>query len=229
MARGEGVYEDRDDAGAVLAAKLEEYRGRATVVLAIPNGGVPVGLRVRNHLGADFGVLVVRKLHIPWNREAGFGAVAPDGSVVFNEDLRQGLGLTPEEEGIVLEEERREIARRMAAYRAHELPPIRGRVAILVDDGLASGSSMWAAANFVRRQSPRTLVVAVPTASESGAALVSAAVDRLVCPSVRRGPVFAVADAYRHWYDLEDADVVALLRNAGVLGGGRASPRQAKD
>lgn len=225
----EGVYEDRDDAGAVLARSLEEYRGRSIVVLAIPNGGVPVGLRVRDYLGADFGVLVVRKLHIPWNREAGFGAVAPDGSVAFNESVRRGLGLSPEEESLVIDQERQEIARRTDAYGARELPAIAGRAAILVDDGLASGYSMWAAAKFVRRQRPQSLVVAVPTASQSAIGLVAPTVDRLVCPNVRGGPVFAVADAYRRWCDLADEEVAVLLRNSGMLKNTRPANGPAKD
>lgn len=211
----EGVYADREEAGAVLARCLEEYRGPSTIVLAVPNGGVPVGLIVRSRLDADFGVLVVRKLHVPWNREAGFGAVAPDGSVAFNESVRRGLSLSPEEESVVIEQERREIARRSAMYGARELPAIEGRTVILVDDGLASGYSMWAATKFVRRERPQNLIVAVPTASQSAVDLVTSTVDRLVCTNVRRGPVFAVADAYRHWYDLEDEEVLVLLRRAG--------------
>lgn len=211
-----GRYADREEAAAELAVELEEYRQGPTTVLAIPNGGVSIGLIVRDHLDADFGILVVRKLHIPWNREAGFGAVAPDGSVAFNESVRRSLGLTPEEEGLVIEEERAEIAKRMASYGAGDLPPLQGRTAILVDDGLASGYSMWAAARHVRRQGSRELVVAVPTASGSAVALVRPAVDRLVCPDVRGGPVFAVADAYRRWYDVPDEEVRGLLRDAGV-------------
>lgn len=223
MARGRGRYADRAEAGAELAVELDAYRQRPTTVLAIPNGGVAVGLRLRDYLDAEFGVLVARKLHIPWNREAGFGAVAPDGSVAFNESVRRSLGLTSEEEGLVIEEEMAEIAARMAAYGARDLPPLGGRIAILVDDGLASGYSMWAAARFARRRDPAELVVAVPTASESAVELVRPAVDRLVCPDVRGGPVFAVADAYRHWYDVPDEEVRESLLEAGVL---RSEPKR---
>lgn len=219
---GVGVYRNREEAGDVLAQHLTDYRGRSCVVIAIPNGGVPVGLRVRTHLGADFGILVVRKLHIPWDREAGFGAVAPDGTVVFNELLRRSLDLSEEEERSVIEEELTAIQRRMTAYRAQELPRVEGRVAILVDDGLASGYSMIAAARFVRRRKPAEVVVAVPTASRSASRLVSPDVDTVVCPNVRSGPVFAVADAYRHWRDLEDREVVGMLSEYRAL---RARPR----
>ena len=207
-----GTYRDRDEAGEVLAERLADLRGGDAVVLAIPNGGVPVGLRVRDRLATAFGLLVVRKLHIPWDREAGFGAVAPDGTVAYNEPLRRALGLDEGEERAVVEEELRAIRRRQRTYGAEDTPPLGGRTAIVVDDGLASGYSMLVAARFVRRQKPREIVVAVPTASASAMALVRSAADRVVCPDVRAGPVFAVADAYRGWRDLDEAEVLALLR-----------------
>ena len=217
MARGVGMYRDRDEAGEILARQLASFRGREPVVLAIPNGGVPVGLRIHERLGGGFGLVVVRKLHIPWNREAGFGAVAPDGTVVFNEALRASLGLSDAGERAVIEEEKAEIARRTAKYGAGDVPPLEGRTAILVDDGLASGYSMLVAANFVRKRRPSELVVAVPTGSVEAVRRVRPAVDRLVCPDTRGGPVFAVADAYRAWRDLEDAEVAALVRSGGAI------------
>jgi predicted phosphoribosyltransferase len=211
------MYRDRDEAGEILARQLVSFRGREPVVLAIPNGGVPVGLRIHERLGGDFGLVIVRKLHIPWNREAGFGAVAPDGTVVFNEALRASLGLSDAEERAVIEEEKAEIARRTARYGAGDVPPLEGRTAILVDDGLASGYSMLVAANFVRKRRPSELVVAVPTGSAEAVRRVRLAADRLVCPDTRGGPVFAVADAYRAWRDLDDAEVAALVRSAGPI------------
>jgi len=218
MTKARALYRDREDAGEILAGRLEGYRGRRTVVLAIPNGGVPVGLRVRDRLGADFGLVVVRKLHIPWNREAGFGAVAPDGTVAFNEPLRRSLGLTQEEEQAVIEEEVEAIRKRMRTYGVRDLPPLGGRVAILVDDGLASGYSMAVACRFVRARGPDRIVVAVPTASMSAMRLVQSYADEVVCPDVRGGPVFAVADAYERWRDLEDEEVRELLETARKAG-----------
>jgi predicted phosphoribosyltransferase len=182
------------------------------VVLAIPNGGIPVGLRVRECLDSEFGILVVRKLHIPWDPEAGFGALAPDGTVVFNEPLRRALGLTKEEERAVIESERTAIARRIETYGAETLPHLKGKVVLLVDDGLASGYSMMAAVRYVRARDPKEIVVAVPTASRSAVNLVTPVADAIVCPNVRSGPVFAVADAYRNWRDVGDEEIVALLR-----------------
>ena len=216
MARGIGAYRDRDEAGEILARQLVRFRWREPVVLAIPNGGVPVGLRIYERLGGTFGLVVVRKLHIPWNREAGFGAVAPDGTVAFNEALRAALGLGEREEAAIVAEERAEIARRVAAYGVAD-PPVEGRTAILVDDGLASGYSMLVAASFVRQRGPAELVVAVPTGSIEAVARVRPAADRLLCPDTRGGPVFAVADAYREWRDLDDGEVAAMVR----AGGGR--------
>jgi putative phosphoribosyl transferase len=185
------------------------------MVLAIPNGGIPVGLRVRERLGSEFGVLVVRKLHIPWDPEAGFGAMAPDGTVVFNEPLRRALGLTGEEERAVIESELTAIARRIEMYGTRILPRLKGKVVILVDDGLASGYSMMAAVPYVRQRGPKEIVVAVPTASQSAVNLVTRVADAVVCPNVRSGPVFAVADAYRNWRDLGDEEILALLRAEG--------------
>ena len=186
------------------------------MVLAIPNGGVPVALRVHARIGGDFGILVVRKLHIPWNREAGFGAVAPDRTTVYNERVRRALGLGEAEERAIIDSELAEISRRQSEYHARDLPRLEGRVAILVDDGLASGYSMLVAARFVRRHNPAELVVAVPTASRDAVRLVKTSADRVVCPNVRTGPAFAVADAYRDWRDLEDDEVVALLQSFGA-------------
>lgn len=217
------AYRNREEAGAALAEALASRVGGGAVVLAIPNGGVPVALAVRRRLGSTFGILVVRKLHIPWNREAGFGAVAPDGSVVFNESVRLALRLSAKEEEAVIEEERAAIARRIEAYGALRPPDVAGRTVILVDDGLASGYSMWAAVRYVRRRGPEELIVAVPTASASAVERVARDVDSLVCPNVRAGPVFAVADAYEHWYDVPDEEVLALLQREGV-GGGQTQP-----
>lgn len=216
MARGEGVYRDRDEAGEILARQLAKFRWKDPVVLAIPNGGIPVGLRIHERLGGGFGLVVVRKLHIPWNREAGFGAIAPDGTVAFNEPLRASLALSPEQERAVIKEERAEIARRIAKYGATE-PDVAGHAAILVDDGLASGYSMLVAANYVRKRAPAEVVVAVPTGSTDAVARVRPAVDQLVCPTTRAGPVFAVADAYREWRDLDDDEVVGLLGTGGRI------------
>jgi len=214
VARGIGAYRDRDEAGEVLARQLARLRFREPVVLAIPNGGVPVGLRIHERLGGAFGLVVVRKLHIPWNREAGFGAVAPDGTVAFNEELRSALGLGEGAEAAIVAEEQAEIARRVAAYGVAD-PEAEGRTAILVDDGLASGYSMLVAANYVRKRRPTEIVVAVPTGSAAAVARVRPAADRLVCPDTRGGPVFAVADAYREWRDLGDGEVATMLRAGG--------------
>lgn len=212
MVGGAAPYRDREEAGEILARHLQGYRGLNPVVLAIPNGGVPVALRVRARLGGELGLLLVRKLHIPWQREAGFGAVAPDGTVAYNEPLRASLGLGPKLERAVVEEELAAIRRRMELYGVAGPPPLGGRIAILVDDGLASGYSMKVAVLYARKRGPSELVVAVPTASRRAVELVAAVADRVVCPDVRPGPIFAVADAYREWRDLEDAEVAALLR-----------------
>ncbi len=212
------VFEDRVEAGELLADKLKGYGGRGDAyVLAIPAGGMQVAHVIARRLGLPLDVFVTRKIHIPWNREAGFGAVSWDGVVLLNEPLVAYLGLTREDVEACVEEERRAIDRRLRKFRGDRpFPDLEGKVVIVVDDGLASGFSMLVTLRSLRRRRPGELVVAVPTASESALGLVAPEADRVFCLNVRSGPVFAVADAYRVWYDLEDDDVMWLLRDLGL-------------
>jgi putative phosphoribosyl transferase len=206
------VYDDREDAGRQLASRLYKYAGRRAAVLAIPSGGVPVGAEIARVLGIPLDLAIVRKLQIPWQPEAGFGAVNSLGEVVLNERLVGEIGLGPE----TIEEAKE---RSMASIRAREQtfrkgrspPPLSDRVAILVDDGLASGFTMLAAIDQVKREMPERIVVAVPTGSLETVDRILPEVDELVCLNVRGPGSFAVADAYRHWYDLTDEEVISIL------------------
>jgi putative phosphoribosyl transferase len=210
------VFLDRQDAGRCLARFLQEHlQCTDPVVCAIPAGGVPVGLEVARKFGAPLVPAVVRKLRIPWNPEAGFGAVTWDGRVLYNEKLMRSLRLTEKEIEAALEISRENVRERLHKFtRAVPLPSLKDREVFLIDDGLASGYTMRAAVEAVREQLPSSIVVAVPTGSLSTAQWLVPFTDNLVCLNIRTSYSFAVADAYRRWHDLHDEEVVTLLMEA---------------
>jgi predicted phosphoribosyltransferase len=164
-------------------------------------------------------VIIPRKIQIPTNPEAGFGAMAPDGSTILNEPLVRELGLTEEEIKLLTKQVLEEIKRRNRKFRGNKpCPNQNGKTVILVDDGLASGYTMLAAIKSVKKQKPKRIIVAVPTAPLSSARLVASQIDQLICLNIRRGPFFAVADAYQKWYDLKDGEVMEYLRKARKAG-----------
>ena len=210
------VFRDRFQAGSLLAQKLREYSGKeGVIVLAIPAGGVPVGYVVAKELGVPLDVVIVRKAQIPWNTEAGFGAVTWDGETVLNEPLVEQLGLTREEIEASISKTKRNIQERLRKFRGDKpMPQFRDKVVILVDDGLASGFTMLAAARAARKSMPKNIVVAVPTASSGAIELLMSEVEKIACLNIRSGPSFAVADAYENWYDLSDEEVLKILKKS---------------
>lgn len=203
------VFEDRSDAGKRLAEELTQYRCGNIVVVAIPRGGVPVAIEVAQSLGSPLDLVIPRKIPIPGNPEAGFGAITEDGSIVLNEPMVRQLGLTRAQINCQAGKVRAEIRRRSAVFRSRlPVTPVEGTTAILIDDGLASGFTMLAAIKSLRHRQADKVVVAVPVASDSAYHLVEPVVEKLVCPVVARRHFFAVASFYRNWYDLTDADVV---------------------
>lgn len=213
------MFRDREDAGSRLAERLTEYEGKDAVVLAIPRGGVPVGYEIARRIGADFDVIIPRKIPIPWNPEAGMGAITADGTMVLNESMVKSLRLRTEEIQRWAEEVRQEVLRRESIYRPSgvERPSVKGRPVILVDDGLASGYTMLAAVGSVEKDEPSAVVIAVPVASSGAVRLIGQKVDRLVALVVSERLPFAVADYYMQWRDLTDQEVLNYLnemRNA---------------
>ena len=209
----EFVFKDRLHAGELLADKLRPLLVDANVqLLAVPSGGVPVAHAVAQKLKIPLDVAVVRKIQIPWNTEAGFGAVTWDGRVLLNELLVGQLGLSTEAVEQCISRTREIVRQRVQIFRStRRFPDLNGKTVVLVDDGLASGFTMLAAAESVRTKHPRKIVVAVPTGSANAIELVAPNVDELVCLNIRRGLIFAVADAYEVWYDLPDEEVVEYL------------------
>jgi putative phosphoribosyl transferase len=212
------IFEDRTDAGKMLAAELMGYRGTDSIVLAIPSGGVPVGLEIAETVDLQMDLIIVRKLRIPYNPEAGFGAVSPDGRVILNQTLVTQLKLAEEDVKRQVQKTMSVIRKRNELFRGgNALPEIKDKTAIIVDDGLASGYTMLAAVRFAKRMKPRQIAVAVPTCSKKVTEFIVREVDELYCLNVRTGLTFAVADAYTGWYDLDDEEVLALLDNPRYL------------
>jgi len=207
------VFRDRAEAGDVLAGQLGHYAGRDdVVVLALPRGGVPVAARVASALGAPLDVFVVRKLGVPGHEELAMGAIASGGVRVVNQQVVGRLGLG--EADLRRVAEARELARRERSYREGRAPPeLAGRVVILVDDGLATGSTMRAAVAAARRLGPARVVVAVPTAPASTCQSLREEADEVVCATTPR-PFRAVGYSYRSFPQTSDEEVSALLRSA---------------
>ena len=210
------VFMDRSQAGHLLALKLSKYKGPDSMILAIPSGGVPVASEIRAALGLPMDLIIVRKIQIPGNTEAGFGAMGSDGEVILNEGLLQRIGLTEEETAMQIKKALDVIRKRERLFRAgRPFPLIKNRNAIIVDDGLASGYTMLAAVNIVKSKKPKKIIIAVPTASRNTADLILPEVDELICLNVRSGYPFAVADAYQNWYDVTDEEVLEILKKDG--------------
>ena len=212
------VFDDRLHAGELLVKKLEEYEGKKDAyVLAIPAGGVQVAFIVAKRLRIPLDLAITRKLHVPWNKEVGFGAVSWDGTIFLNEPLIASLGLTRDDIDLCVVEEKEVIRRRMKKFRGDKpFPNLKDKTAIIVDDGLASGFSMLTTLKTIGRMDAKEKIVAVPTAPISTIDLIRPYADKVFCLNVRSGPVFAVADAYKEWYDLEDEDVMDILRLSSI-------------
>lgn len=206
------VFVDRSAAGLVLAGMLEGYRGGCALVLAIPAGGVPVAVQIATSLGLALEVAPVSKVLLPWTTEAGYGAVAFDGSAWIDEGAVVRFGLTEQQVVHGVAEARDKVERRTARLRAgRALPELAGRDVIVVDDGIAAGSTTRTAIAAVRRHKPREIVIAVPTAHEHALSAIVKLVDCVYCANIRSGHVFAVADAYEQWRDISEDEVAGML------------------
>jgi putative phosphoribosyl transferase len=208
---------NREDAGRQLAAHLAHYAGRSDViVLGLPRGGVPVAGEVAQRLHAPLDVFLVRKLGVPGQPELAMGAIAEGGVEVLSDDLIRALGIPQKVVQQVAVRERMELDRRDALYRrGRTLPPVRGHIVILVDDGLATGSTMRAAVKALRRLGPDRIVVAVPTAAPSTCAELSLEADECIC-CITPDPFYAVGVWYEDFSQTTDEEVRDLLERATV-------------
>jgi putative phosphoribosyl transferase len=212
-------FRDRTEAGRVLAERLRgQYAGRDdVVVLALPRGGVPVAYEVAKALDAPLGVFVVRKLGVPGHEELAMGAIASGGLLVLDERLVRALGLDETQLERAIAKEVQELERRETAYGARDKPELAGKTVILVDDGLATGATMRAAALAVRRLEPARVVVAVPVAAEETCDQFRDVVDEIIC-EVTPAPFGAVGIWYEDFSPTSDDEVRELVGRAAEGG-----------
>lgn len=211
------IFKDRSDAGRRLAERLVQYQGRDVVVLAIPRGGIPVAVPIAEELAAPLDVIVVRRIVSAKAPDSSFGAVTPDGTIVYNEVVMARLGLSEEEVEALANQERIAALAQQRAFRPEDRPlDLRSKIAILVDDGLNTGFSMLAAIRAVRQHSPAQIIVAVPISSASAIEQIAPLVDDMVCLVVHRTPHFhfSIALYYSDQSLPSDSELVRLLRRA---------------
>lgn len=209
-----GVFRDRKHAGQALAAMLAAWKGGKAAVFAIPSGGVPVAVEIAQTLALPLDVAVVSKILLPWDTEAGFGAVGFDGSVWINKEYAAYYGLDKP----TIEQQTRaamaKVQRRVKLFRENrQWPDLANRAVILVDDGIAAGSTMRVALAALRNAGAGKILVAVPTAHQESLGPIQSGVDELYCANIRGGRQFAVAAAYRLWDDVDEAEALRLVHS----------------
>ena len=212
------IYRDRTEVGLALAHRLALYRNSGCLVLGLPNGGIPVGVEIAKGIGADFSLLFVSKITPRFNSEVGYGAVSETGVVRLDSEMAKRWGLRPDE----IEEDIRIAKRKIEARKksfmiAQGRPDLSRRTVILTDDGLAGGYTMMTAVEAVKSLNASAIVVAVPTAPRDTYSRISLLVDAIVCPDVRDGFPFAVADAYERWHDVSLEEAITILQKEGYM------------
>jgi predicted phosphoribosyltransferase len=209
-----GIFFDRVEAGKILAGMFKIRPREDVILLAIPNGGIPVAVEVAKRLKVPLEVTPVSKITLPWNTEVGYGAVAWDETIVVDESAVASLGVSEKDRLAGIEAAKEKVRRRVEAFRNRaEIPSLAGRTAILVDDGLATGFTMSTAVDAATRLGAEKTIVAVPTGHGSAMAMLSGRVDVVYCPNIRHGLSYAVAEAYRNWRDVDDDEAAAILQN----------------
>jgi len=208
-----GCFRDRAHAGTVVATMLDSFDGTDTVVFAVPAGGIPVAVVVAERLRLSLDLLVVSKITLPWNTEAGYGAVAFDGTVRLNERMVAYERLTDEVVREGIGKTRDKVVRRFKRLRGDRpFPDVSERTVIVIDDGLASGFTMGVGVEAVRKAGAGDIIVAVPTGHSDAVRRVASEAQAVYCANIRSGFSFAVADAYEHWYDVDEAEAVDMYR-----------------
>ncbi len=214
------LFADRIDAGRKLAGKLSSYANREdTIILGLPRGGVPVAFEIAQRLHAPLDILIVRKIGVPDQEELAMGAIASGGIRVFNTDVIRLLAIPPEAIDAVIAEQEQELIRREQRYRGQRPPPdINNKIVILVDDGLATGATMRAAAQAVRQQNAKKIIVAVPVSSYDTYIDFKHYVDEIICLKTPE-PFYSISQWYQHFNQTTDDEVTELLIQAEKLYG----------
>ena len=223
-------YESRVKAGEMLAELIKEKDELFNLILedpqyffcfAIPNGGVPVAEGFCSKFNIKYDMLIVRKIKIPWNTEAGFGSITTDGTVLINEPLLEQLSLSEKELENSINLTKHEIQERLNYYhKSTNLEGIynqniHGKIIFMIDDGLASGFTMLAAIKMVKKYKPEKIFIAVPTAPLHTVERINSAVKiDIFCPNIRNLWRFAVADAYKNWYDVPESEVLEIIKKS---------------
>lgn len=209
------TYPDRGNAGRALGGVLGHLRAADPLLLALPRGGVPVAAGVREIIGGDLDVLLVRKLGVPWQPELAMGAIGEDGVRVLNDDVVLHTGVDPEQIAAVEQLERIELERRRQVLRLVPPIPLKDRTVVIVDDGMATGATAAVGCEIARLHEPRRVVVAVPVSSWEALQRIRALADEVVCPLVPR-QLGGVGAVYQDFHQLSDDEVIALLHPPGA-------------
>ena len=212
------IFKNREDAGRQLAKQLEEFANRGDVlVLGIPRGGVAVAFEIAHSLHLPLDIFLSHKLGVPWHEELAFGAIAAGGERTLDEEVVRMEGISPQEIERVTEQVRQMLDRRSVLYRSERPPlPVVMKTVVLVDDGIATGASMAVAIQALGQMKPTAIVVAVPVAPASTCARLRTLVDQLVC-LYQAHDFYAVGQYYEDFSQVEDEEVIDLLRRAGVI------------
>lgn len=207
-----GVFRDREHAGQVLAEMLHEWKGSGAMVLAVPSGGVPVAVEVAGVLDLPLDVAMVSKILLPWTTEAGFGAVGFDGSVWVNQEYVDYYGLDQQTIKQQTRAAQQKVRRRVRLFRGDRpWPDLQNQPVLVVDDGIAAGSTLRVAVQALRKSGAGVIGVAVPTAHRESLGRIMDKIDALYCANIRSGRQFAVAAAYQHWDDVDETDAARML------------------
>lgn len=207
------MFKNRRHAGEILADELAHIDIKDAILLAVPRGGVVVAVPAAQRLELPIGVLITRKLGHPLNPEVAIGAVMPDGSAVYDNQTISRLGLSDNDLNKLIEQETLEIKRRLLAYTGSEsIPDISSRTILLVDDGIATGYTLYAAVKWLKTLSPDKIIIAVPVAPPDVAASLAIQVDRVICPL--QPPDFMSVGMYYHDFSqTTDAEVITILND----------------
>ncbi|MFX1593548.1 MAG: phosphoribosyltransferase [Promethearchaeota archaeon] len=223
-------YNSRIEAGLLLAEFIKHENEHfynfvsenidKCFCFAIPNGGVPVTEGFCSHYNLNYDILIVRKIKIPYNTEAGFGSVTTDGTILINKPLLSQLNLSEQAVNDSIALTKKEIKDRLKFYKKEEnlelfyKQNINNKHIFLLDDGLASGFTMLAAVNMIKKYNPEKIHIAVPTAPLRTIKTIEKEISDIYCPNIKNTLWFAVADAYKHWYDVPEKEVLEIINNS---------------